>query len=128
MKPKKILLIDDEMEAVNLLSGFLTLRGFDIAVAFDGEEALKKFDMEKPDIILCDIKMPKMDGFQLIKELRNTKRWVPIIMISALTEPVNIFKSYDLEADHYITKPIDLENALRVIKTILSLSSSHREG
>lgn len=124
---KKILLIDDEIEAVNLLSNFLTLRGYDIAVAFDGEEGLRKFDLEKPDIVLCDIKMPRKDGFQFIKELRAAKGWVPIIMISALTESVNIFKSYDLEADHYITKPIDLENTLKVIKTMLSLASSHRE-
>jgi DNA-binding response OmpR family regulator len=117
----KILLIDDEPEAVDMLKGFLSERGHSIVEAYDGDEGLKKFDAENPDIIICDIKMPKKDGFQFLKEMRTSRKWVPIIIVSALTEPANIMKGYDFEADYYITKPINLEDVLKAVKIMLSL-------
>jgi DNA-binding response OmpR family regulator len=68
-----------------------------------------------------------MDGFQFLKKLRSDKRWVPVIMISALTESSNIFKGYELEADYYIAKPIDLENTLKAIQIMSSLIPLRKE-
>ena len=118
----KILLIDDEKDAIDMIEGFLSPRGYDIVTAMDGEEGLRKFDAEKPNLVLCDIKMPKKDGFQFLQELRATREWTPVIIISALTEPDNILKGYGFEADYYITKPIDLEDTLKAVKIMLSLS------
>lgn len=119
---KKILLIDDEKEAVDMITGFLGPRGFNIVPAFDGEEGLSRFDAEQPDIILCDIKMPKKDGFQFLKELRESRRWVPVIIISAMTEPVNVLKGYGFEAEYYLTKPLDMEKVLKSVNIMLSLA------
>jgi len=118
----KILIIEDEKETVNMLKGFLEARGYMVVAAFDGEEGLKKFDSEKPDLVITDIRMPKKDGYQFLKELRPGRRWVPVIIVSGLNDLENILKSYDFEADFYITKPINLEDMLKAIKILLSLS------
>jgi DNA-binding response OmpR family regulator len=118
---EKILLIDDEVDAIGFLKDFLSSRGYSIATAFNGDEGLKKFDAELPDVIICDIKMPQKDGFQFLKELRIGRKWVPVIILSALSDPRNILKGYDLEADYYLTKPIDLEATLKAIQIMLSL-------
>ena len=118
---QKLLVIDDESEAVEMLRGFFTDRGYSVATAFDGDDGLGKFDAENPDVVICDIKMPKKDGFQFLKELRLSRKWAPVIIVSALNEPQNILKGYSLEADYYITKPINLEDALKAVKIMCSL-------
>lgn len=118
----KILLIDDEREVVSMLTEFLSCRGYSTFPAFDGEEGLRQFDAHAPDIVMCDIKMPRKDGFQFLKELRSSKSWVPVIMLSAVTEPAEIMKGYDFQADYYITKPIDLNEVLKGIQIMLSLA------
>jgi len=117
----KILLVDDEKDAIDMMKEFLSARDFSIVTALDGEEGLSQFEKEKPDVIICDIKMPKKDGFQFLKELRSSKDWVPVIMVTALAEPVNVLKGYSLEADYYLTKPINLEDVLKAIMIMLSL-------
>lgn len=124
---QKILIIDDEKDIVDMMAEFLSARGYAIAKAYDGEEGIKQFDSEKPDIVMCDIKMPKKDGFEFLKELRASKRWVPVIIISALTEPANIMKGYDFEADYYITKPVNLEDALKAVQIMLSLAPLRKQ-
>lgn len=117
----KILVVDDEKDAIDMMREFLSAREFSIITALDGEDGLNKFEREKPDVVICDIKMPKKDGFQFLKEVRASGEWVPVIMVTALTEPVNILKGYSLEADYYLTKPINLEDVLKAIKIMLSL-------
>ena len=118
---EKILVIDDERQTVELVADFLSSRGYSAIKALDGNEGLNKFDSEKPDMVICDIRMPKMDGFGFLKEVRNSRKWVPVIIISALNEPSNIFKGYELEADYYITKPINLEDLLKAVRIMASL-------
>jgi two-component system alkaline phosphatase synthesis response regulator PhoP len=118
---QKILVIDDEKDAVNTIKDFLSSRDYDVITAFDGDEGLKKFDSENPDLVICDIKMPKKDGFQFLQELRANKKWVPVIIITALTEPSNILKSYQFEADYYISKPLNMEEILKAVQIMLSL-------
>jgi two-component system response regulator VicR len=124
----KILIIDDEKDIVGMLSEFLSQRGYAVATALDGEEGLTKFDAEKPDIVLCDIKMPRKDGFQFLKEVRESKKWVPVIIISALDDPASVLKGYDFQADFYISKPIDLNEILRSVELMLSLAPLRKEG
>ena len=118
----KILIIDDEKDISDILTGFLEPRGYGVTSASNGEEGLRKFDAEKPDIVICDIKMPIKDGFQFLKELRGSRAWVPVVILTALTEPANIMKGYDLEADYYITKPVDLNEVLKAVQIMLSLA------
>ena len=124
---QKILIIDDEKDIVDMMADFLSERGYAISKAYDGEEGVQKFDSEKPDIVMCDIKMPRKDGFEFLKEVRSSRRWVPVIIISALSEPANIMKGYDFEADYYITKPVNLEDALKAVQIMLSLAPLRKQ-
>ena len=119
---QKILVIDDEKDISDILAGFLEPRGYAVTSASNGEDGLRKFDAENPDIVICDIKMPVMSGFEFLKELRDSRKWVPVVILTALTEPANIMKGYDLEADYYITKPVDLNEVLKAIQIMLSLA------
>ncbi|MCX7661883.1 MAG: response regulator, partial [Candidatus Omnitrophica bacterium] len=76
-----------------------------------------------PDIILLDLLLPKLNGFEVLKRVKNEfkDRWRPVIIVSTKTELESIKKSYDLEADHYLSKPISLEQLNQAIKTMLSL-------
>ena len=118
----KILIIDDEKEVVSLLKDFFSSRNYEVVSAPDGSEGLKKVETEKPDLVLCDIKMPEKDGFQFLKELRATMQWIPVVIVSALTDPTSILKGYGLDADYYITKPINLEECLKVVRIMISLA------
>lgn len=124
---QKILIIDDEPEIVSVLSEFLSARGYAIATAGDGEEGVVKFDSENPDMVMCDIKMPRKDGFQFLKEVRSSKRWVPVIIISALTDPHSMMKGYDFQADYYLTKPLDLMDTLKAVEIMLSLAPLRKQ-
>jgi two-component system response regulator VicR len=119
----KLLVVDDSRDAVETLQGRLTREGYAVAVAYDGEEALQKIKEADPDIILLDLMMPKLNGFEVLKEVREKfkDRWRPIIIISAKDELVSMQKCYQLEADHYLTKPCSIQNILQGIKTMISL-------
>ena len=119
---QRILIIDDEKAVVDMLSDFLSTQGYAVSKAYDGEDGILKFDSDKPDIVMCDIKMPRKDGYAFLEEIRSSRRWVPVIMVSALSDPVNIMKGYAFEADYYISKPINLEDTLKTLKIMLSLA------
>jgi DNA-binding response OmpR family regulator len=126
-KAHKILIIDDEPAILSTLAEFFLARGYAAATALDGDEGLKKFDSEGPDLVLCDIRMPNKDGFQFLKEVRAAKRWVPIIIISALTDPSSMLKGYDFKADYYLTKPLDLNETLKAVEIMLSLAPLRKD-
>jgi DNA-binding response OmpR family regulator len=119
----KILVVDDEKDIVETLKSRLIKEGYEVAAAFDGEEALLKVKEDNPDIILLDLMLPKLNGFEVLKEVRGKykDKWRPIIIISARTELESVKKSYNLEADHYLTKPCTMDNILRGIRTMISL-------
>ena len=119
----KLLLVDDEKDIVEALQPRLIREGYDVVVAYDGEEALAKVKLDNPDIILLDLMLPKLNGFQVLQEIRQKfkDKWRPVIIISAQTELEIVSKSYKLEADHYLTKPCSIDNVLRGIRTMISL-------
>lgn len=119
----KILVVDDEKEVVETLRSRLSREGYEVVVAFDGDEALDKVREHNPDVVLLDLIMPKLNGFEVLKELRKkfSDRWRPVIIVSAKGELGTVKECYGLEADHYLTKPCTMENVLQGIKTMLSL-------
>lgn len=119
----KILVVDDEPDVVQVVSGRLAREGYEVATAFDGEEALAKFAQFNPDLVLLDLIMPKLNGFEVLKQIREkyTDRWRPVIIISAQAELDTLRKSYAMEADHYLTKPCAIDVILRGIETMRSL-------
>jgi len=119
----KLLIADDDKDIVEVLQRRLIKEKYDVAVAFDGEEALQKVKDYDPDIILLDLMMPKLNGFEVLKQVREKykDKWRPIIIISAKAELASLEKCYDMEADHYLTKPCDIQHVLQGIETMISL-------
>lgn len=119
----KLLVVDDEKDITDTLAKTLKREGYEVVVAYDGEEALQKVKQDDPDIILLDLVMPKLNGFEVLKEIREKykDKWRPAIIISAKVDLESVKKGYDLEADHYLTKPCSTENILHGIKTMISL-------
>ena len=125
---KKILIAEDEKEVVEFLKRTLEKEGFEVIVAFDGEEARRKIIEENPDALILDIVMPKLDGWQLLEWLRKEKASsIPTIIVSAKDKMEDIKKGYKLEADYYMVKPLEARNLIKAIKTILTFKS-YEEG
>ena len=119
----RLLVVDDEKEITEMLRERLTKKGFEVVTAFDGAEALEKVKTDDPDVIILDLMMPKLNGFEVLKELKDKfcDKWRPVIILSAKSELDSVKTCYDLEADHYLTKPCSYENLLRGIETMISL-------
>lgn len=119
----KLLVVDDEKDIVETLKSRLIREGYEVVIAFDGEEALVRVKEDNPDIILLDLMLPKLNGFEVLTEIRQKfkDKWRPVIIISGQTELETVSKSYSLEADHYLTKPCGFEHILRGIRTMISL-------
>ena len=119
----RLLIVDDDPDIVETLKKRLIKEQYEVSTAFDGEEALLKVKEDNPDIILLDLMLPKINGFEVLKEIREKHRdkWRPVIIISAKNELESVKQCYDLEADHYLTKPCDMDKVLRGIETMISL-------
>ncbi|MDD5432437.1 MAG: response regulator [Candidatus Omnitrophica bacterium] len=119
----KVLIVDDEKDVVEVLSKIIKEAGYDVISAYDGEEALVKVKENNPDVIILDLIMPKLNGFEVLKALRSkdVTKWIPAVIVSAKSDLESIKKSYDLEAELYITKPCAPETLLRGISTLISL-------
>ena len=97
---KKVLIVDDEEEFVTFLGSALKREGFEVISAFDGEEAKSKILQDKPNILLLDLAMPKINGWEVLRWLKQEKRLsIPTIIISAKDDLDNVKKTYDLQAD-----------------------------
>lgn len=112
---EKILIVDDEKPISDILKFNLAKEGYAIMTAFDGEEALSKALYEKPDLILLDVMLPKMDGFQVCRKVRE-KTNTPIIMLTAKEEEVDKVLGLELGADDYITKPFSVREVIARVK------------
>lgn len=115
--PSKILIADDNMQNCELLEAYLADEPYEIVMAYDGQETLAKVREWQPDLILLDIMMPKLSGYEVCQRLRKdpaTKN-IPIVMVTALNEMGDIEKAVQAGADDFLTKPINrLELAVRV--------------
>ncbi len=119
---KKILIADDRSEVVELVKVTLEGEGYRTIDASDGSEALEKIRLEKPDLILLDIVMPKMDGFEVLSEIRKDPKTkdIPIIMLTAKGQKSDQEKGKELGATGYIIKPFSPSILLRRIEEILA--------
>jgi DNA-binding response OmpR family regulator len=114
----KILVVDDEKNICELLTLYLVKEGHSVETASDGEEAMKKFATFAPDLVLLDIMLPKKDGWQVCREIRQ-KDHTPIIMLSAKGETFDKVLGLELGADDYVTKPFDSKEVMARVKTVL---------
>ena len=119
--PKKVLIAEDEQDVVDILKAGLSRNGYEVMVAFDGEQAKIKIEEEKPDVILLDIMMPVVNGWEVLRWMRLEKKLsTPTIIVSAKNEMQDIKKGYSLEADYYIMKPVRMSDVLKGIATLLT--------
>lgn len=115
---KKILVVDDEKPISDIIKFNLVKEGFTVVVAYDGEEAVKLHDQVLPDLMLLDVMLPKMDGFQVCRKIRE-KHSTPIIMLTAKEEEVDKVLGLELGADDYITKPFGMRELIARVKANL---------
>ncbi len=118
MKKTRILVVDDELNIVKFLRANLEAKNYVVLAAMDGAEALQTFEMELPDLVILDIMMPKIDGFEVCRRLREWSQ-IPIIMLSARGDESDKVKCLDLGADDYITKPFGKGELIARVKAVL---------
>jgi DNA-binding response OmpR family regulator len=118
--------VDDEIYIVHILDFSLGMEGYEVVTALDGEEALKKANETKPDLIVLDIMMPKMDGYETCKALKSdaSTKHIPVILLSAKGRNVDMQTGYDVGADEYITKPFSPRKLVDRINTMLGNGDS----
>ncbi len=121
---RKILVVDDTRNVQLMLSDFLSGQDFEVLIASDGREALELAAAAHPDLILLDIMMPQMDGYQFISQLRRSSS-TPVIMITARQQEADIIRGFDLGADDYITKPFRLRELLVRMRAVLRRAGPH---
>jgi CheY-like chemotaxis protein len=127
---KKVLVVDDYAENVELLEELLTSNGYAVSTAYTGEEALEKAHTELPDLILLDIMMPKMDGYQVCEALRNADdtKDIPIIFVTAKSEVKDWTHAiFNMGANSYITKPVNARRLTEKVKSVLKMKHSRDE-
>ena len=115
---QKILIVDDDVNIAELISLYLNKECYDTQIAYDGEEALETFESFAPNLVLLDLMLPGMDGYQVCRELRS-KSQVPIIMLSAKGETFDKVLGLELGADDYVVKPFDAKEVVARVKAVL---------
>jgi DNA-binding response OmpR family regulator len=123
---QKILVVDDERMIVDSVKYGLEKEGFAIVAAYDGEQALKKFADEKPDLVLLDVQLPKRDGWSVCRALRAESR-VPIIMLTARSDETDKVLGLELGADDYLVKPFGMRELLARVRAALRRATEYGE-
>ncbi len=128
MSKGKILVVDDEVYIVHILDFSLGMEGYEVVTALDGEEALAKVKSEQPDLIVLDIMMPKLDGYETCRILKSDPevKHIPVILLSAKGRNVDQQMGFQVGADDYITKPFSPRKLVERIKLILGQPSTQR--
>jgi DNA-binding response OmpR family regulator len=119
--PKKILIVDDEPSIIVPLQFIMEQNGYEILVAFSGEEAMEVVARHRPDLILLDIMLPVVDGFEVCQRVRENPDWkdIRIVLVTAVGTEADMTKGLDLGADAYVTKPFANADLIAKVKELL---------
>ncbi len=122
MSPKKILIVDDEVDLVETVRFPLEMEGFDVLVSYNGEDALNQARKESPDLIILDLMLPKLDGYKVCRLLKFDERYkhIPILMLTAKTQEKDKTLGMETGANEYITKPFEMDYLMEKVKTYLN--------
>ena len=127
MQKEKILVVDDDKNMCDLLRMYLEKEGYTVVLAHNGVDAVSVFGSESPDLVLLDIMLPQLDGWQVCREIRKTSE-TPIIMVTAKDETFDKVLGLELGADDYVTKPFDTKEIVARIKAVLRRTSAVKDG
>jgi DNA-binding NarL/FixJ family response regulator len=130
---KRLLLIDDDPNLILLVKDYLEFRGYEVQTADNGREALQLLSGNLPDMIICDIMMPEMDGYALIENVRQDQRtsWIPVLFLSARGQSQDRIKGLNLGADVYMVKPFEPEELVAQVESSLKQTNRlllHTDG
>ena len=127
---KKILAVDDERHIVRLVQVNLERQGYEVVTAYDGKEALEKVEAESPDLIVLDVMMPYMDGFEVLQNLKRnaSTRDIPVIMLTAKAQDSDVFRGWQSGVDCYLTKPFNPMELIAFVKRIFKSLEEGPEG
>ena len=128
MAKAKILVVDDEIYIVHILDFSLGMEGYEVVTALDGEQALQKVKTEQPDLIVLDIMMPKLDGYETCKQLKSdpATKHIPVILLSAKGRNVDQRLGFDVGADDYITRPFSPRKLVERVNALLDETNPQR--
>ena len=118
MRKSRVLVVDDEPQMVGIIAYALEQEGFEVLTAYDGERALLKVARERPDIVVLDVVIPKIDGFEVCRRIRQ-QTTIPVIMLTVKREEVDRIRGLELGADDYLTKPFSHRELVLRVKAIL---------
>ncbi len=120
---KKILVIDDSKTIRLMMEAGLTKEGYEVITAIDGEDGLIKAFTENPNLIVLDVMMPKLNGFQVCRKIKRDERTlhIPVLILTAQDQKEEILEGFNAGADEYLCKPFKFDELLRQVKTLLKL-------
>ncbi|MFA0732276.1 MAG: hypothetical protein LKKZDAJK_000929 [Candidatus Fervidibacter sp.] len=126
---KRVLVVDDERHIVRLVQVNLERQGYEVLTAYDGVECLEKAKAEKPDLIVLDVMMPRMDGFEALQRLKSDPETsqIPVIMLTARAQDRDVLQGYQYGADLYLTKPFSPLELISLVKRVFE-SQEEEEG
>lgn len=122
---KRLLLIDDDPNLILLVKDYLKFRGYEVVTADNGQEALEVLQKETPDMIICDVMMPQMDGYTFVEHVRKDPRtsWIPVLFLSAKGQSQDRVKGLNIGADVYMVKPFEPEELVAQVESSLKQAS-----
>ncbi|MFC7681116.1 response regulator transcription factor [Paenibacillus sp. GCM10028914] len=124
----RILIVDDDEKIISMLRRGLAFEGYDVHTASNGAEGLRMVLNEEPDVVILDVMMPQVDGFEALRRLREGGSKVPVLMLTAKDEVENRVKGLDIGADDYLVKPFALEELLARVRALLRRKSGVESG
>jgi DNA-binding response OmpR family regulator len=126
----RVLVVDDERSIVKLIEVNLLLEQFDVMTASDGLEALARIEDENPDLVILDIMMPRMDGWEVLRRIRKRDAYehIPVVVLTARTNDADIIQGWQLGADEYITKPFSPVALVKTVQMVLDRSPEERRA
>lgn len=125
---KRVLVVDDERHIVRLVQVNLERQGYEVLTAYDGVECLEKAKSQQPDLIILDVMMPRMDGFEALQRLKTDPETshIPVIMLTARAQDRDVLQGYQYGADLYLTKPFSPMELLSLVRRVFE--SQEEEG
>ncbi|MEW5894254.1 MAG: response regulator [Candidatus Omnitrophota bacterium] len=126
----KVLIAEDEPDVLEIMAQKIAASGYEVIPVNNGDTAWEKIQREDPDVVLMDLSMPGLQGFEVLERLRQnppSSKWCPVIIVSAHDTLDSMRKGFDLEAEHYLTKPCSIEEVLRAIELVLRLTSQKKQ-
>jgi DNA-binding response OmpR family regulator len=126
-KKPVVLLVEDEKALSSIIADTLEDEGFSILKTFDGDEGLRLFLNKRPDILIADVMMPKMDGFEMVEKIRKTDKITPILFLTARSSIEDLVSGFELGANDYLRKPFKMQELIVRVKALLNRAIATKE-